>query len=180
MINITDDRDSIQPGDRSLLIIEDDAAFAQILLECARENGWKGVVNQKLKGREVPAAALAKPMTTGGVPRPEWNWHGYDAYNQGRPETSELPVAAHVGADPNRRVVADDGVAAGIHSRTDIHVAAWRDYLFATSGSWSISTASTSPATSRAAALWRRPRPGWRWSGRWTGCASIRGRRSSR
>jgi CheY-like chemotaxis protein/signal transduction histidine kinase/HAMP domain-containing protein len=45
LVNITDDRESIQPGDRSLLIIEDDAAFAQILLECAREDGWKGVVS---------------------------------------------------------------------------------------------------------------------------------------
>jgi HAMP domain-containing protein/CheY-like chemotaxis protein/signal transduction histidine kinase len=45
MINISDDRDTIQPGDRSIIIIEDDAAFAQILLECARENGWKGVVS---------------------------------------------------------------------------------------------------------------------------------------
>jgi CheY-like chemotaxis protein/GAF domain-containing protein len=44
-ISITDDRDSIQPGDRSLLIIEDDPAFAQILLDCAREEGWKGVVS---------------------------------------------------------------------------------------------------------------------------------------
>jgi CheY-like chemotaxis protein len=44
-ISITDDRDAIQPGDRSLLIIEDDPAFAQILLDCAREEGWKGVVS---------------------------------------------------------------------------------------------------------------------------------------
>jgi hypothetical protein len=57
-------------------------------------NGWKGVVNQKLTGREAPAAALAKPVGTGG-PRPAWNWHGYDTPNQGRPEVSELPPGAN-------------------------------------------------------------------------------------
>ena len=41
---VPDDRDTIQPGDRVLLIIEDDEAFAKILLDLARENGFKGVV----------------------------------------------------------------------------------------------------------------------------------------
>jgi len=41
---IPDDRDRIQPGDRVLLIIDDDLPFAKILLELARENGFRGVV----------------------------------------------------------------------------------------------------------------------------------------
>ena len=39
-----DDRDSLGPDDRVLLIIEDDARFAATLLEVAREHGFKGVV----------------------------------------------------------------------------------------------------------------------------------------
>ena len=55
-------------------------------------NGWKGVVSQKLLGRDGPAASLASPRPMG--PRPEWSWHGYDNYNQGRDETSDLNPSA--------------------------------------------------------------------------------------
>ncbi|WP_420627442.1 response regulator [Candidatus Leptofilum sp.] len=39
-----DDRDDIQPGDPVLLIIEDDVAFARILLDMTHQRGFKGVV----------------------------------------------------------------------------------------------------------------------------------------
>jgi HAMP domain-containing protein/CheY-like chemotaxis protein len=41
---IADDRNAIEDGDRPVLIIEDDIAFANILLDLAREKGFKGVV----------------------------------------------------------------------------------------------------------------------------------------
>jgi CheY-like chemotaxis protein/signal transduction histidine kinase/HAMP domain-containing protein len=44
---IGDDRALLIPGDRVLLIAEDDPAFAQILLDLARENGFKGLVAQR-------------------------------------------------------------------------------------------------------------------------------------
>ncbi|HEX2572713.1 MAG TPA: response regulator, partial [Polyangia bacterium] len=47
VINITDDREQVRPGDRSVLIIEDDPAFARILLDCARESGFKGIVTSQ-------------------------------------------------------------------------------------------------------------------------------------
>ena len=48
-----DDRDDIQPGDKVLLIVENDLAFAKVLLEAARA-GLQG------RGRPAPApAALA-------------------------------------------------------------------------------------------------------------------------
>jgi hypothetical protein len=44
---IPDDRAVIEDGDRILLIAEDDANFAQILLDLARERGFKGLVAQR-------------------------------------------------------------------------------------------------------------------------------------
>jgi HAMP domain-containing protein/CheY-like chemotaxis protein/GAF domain-containing protein len=41
---VPDDRDSIEEGDRVVLIVEDDAEFARTELEIARERGFKGLV----------------------------------------------------------------------------------------------------------------------------------------
>ena len=41
---VKDDRAAIQKGDRVLLIVEDDPAFARIVLDLAREKGFKGIV----------------------------------------------------------------------------------------------------------------------------------------
>ncbi|HKI30967.1 MAG TPA: HAMP domain-containing protein [Gemmataceae bacterium] len=48
-----DDRDQIQPGDRVLLIVENDLGFARFLLDAAREKGFRGLVTS------LGAAALA-------------------------------------------------------------------------------------------------------------------------
>ena len=41
---VDDDRESIEEGDRVVLIVEDDADFARTELEIARERGFKGLV----------------------------------------------------------------------------------------------------------------------------------------
>ena len=48
-----DDRDTIKPGDKVLLIVENDLGFARFLLDTAREHGFKGLV------ASLGAAALA-------------------------------------------------------------------------------------------------------------------------
>ncbi len=59
---VADDRTAIKPGDRTLLIIEDDARFAGILLRAARNKGFKGIVAArgddgiKLAGEFKPTA----------------------------------------------------------------------------------------------------------------------------
>lgn len=52
---ILDDRSLIQPGDRVLLIVEDDPDFAKIILDLAREKGFKGIV--ALRGSQLVTLA---------------------------------------------------------------------------------------------------------------------------
>src|SRR5207249_1191013 len=42
-----DDREAIHPGDNVVLIVENDLSFARVLLEAAREQGFKGVVTSQ-------------------------------------------------------------------------------------------------------------------------------------
>jgi CheY-like chemotaxis protein/signal transduction histidine kinase/HAMP domain-containing protein len=53
---IADDREQIEAGDSTLLIVEDDAHYARILLGIARDKGFKGLVAQ----RGQTALALAR------------------------------------------------------------------------------------------------------------------------
>ena len=41
---IADDRDHVEEGDRTVLVIENDQSFAKVLLDMARDKGYKGVV----------------------------------------------------------------------------------------------------------------------------------------
>ncbi len=50
---VGDDRNCLEPGDPILLIVENDLSFARLLLEAARERGFKGLVTS------LGAAALA-------------------------------------------------------------------------------------------------------------------------
>ncbi len=52
---IPDDRDQIQPGDRTLLIVEDDPHYARVLLGLARSKGFKAIL--AMRGAEALARA---------------------------------------------------------------------------------------------------------------------------
>jgi HAMP domain-containing protein/signal transduction histidine kinase/DNA-binding response OmpR family regulator len=51
-----DDRENVQPGDRLLLIVDNDEGFGRFLLDLAREQGFKGI----LATRGAEAVALAR------------------------------------------------------------------------------------------------------------------------
>jgi signal transduction histidine kinase/DNA-binding response OmpR family regulator/HAMP domain-containing protein len=60
---VEDDRNSIQPGDPVLLIVEDDVTFARILVDMAHDHGLKALV--ALRG--VTALSLAREFRPGAV-----------------------------------------------------------------------------------------------------------------
>jgi len=61
--DIPDDRADVTPGDKNILIVEDDAAFAKALLDFTRKKGYKGIVTV----RGDHAIELAKAYRPSGI-----------------------------------------------------------------------------------------------------------------
>jgi CheY-like chemotaxis protein/HAMP domain-containing protein len=55
-VDLNDDRENVQPGDSLLLIVEDDPHYARVLLNAARDHGFKAIVAT----RGVEAISLAR------------------------------------------------------------------------------------------------------------------------
>jgi HAMP domain-containing protein/CheY-like chemotaxis protein/signal transduction histidine kinase len=100
---VADDRDAIRPGDRVLLIVEDDPRFAEILLGIVRKQGFKGLV--ALRGadgldlaRQYQLDAVTLDL---GLP----DIDGWQVLNvlKGDPTTRHIPVhIISVFEDPTR------------------------------------------------------------------------------
>ncbi len=90
--SITDDRDNLLPGDRTILIIEDDVNFSSVLCNLAREKGFKCIVADEGESG-LHYADFYKPsaiILDIGLP-------GIDGYEvlrriKANPETRHIPV----------------------------------------------------------------------------------------
>jgi HAMP domain-containing protein/signal transduction histidine kinase/CheY-like chemotaxis protein len=89
---IEDDREDIVPGDRTVMIIEDDTAFAKILLDMARDKGFKGIVSVDGK-TAIEAAHIYQPdAITLDVNLPDLDgWAVLDRLKH-HPNTRHIPV----------------------------------------------------------------------------------------
>ena len=105
---IDDDRDQIEEGDRSVLIVENDQNFAKVLLDMARDKGYKGVV--ELDGeaglraaREVRPDAITLDIDMPGM-------DGLEVLDRLKrdPETRHVPVHIISGVEQKR-----EGLKAG-------------------------------------------------------------------
>jgi signal transduction histidine kinase/DNA-binding response OmpR family regulator/HAMP domain-containing protein len=90
---VSDDRENIQPGDRVVLIVEDDAKFAATLLDVARESGFKGVVALDGKTALVLVKELAPDAITLDLKLPDMDgWAVLDLLKHD-PKTRHVPVS---------------------------------------------------------------------------------------
>lgn len=100
---LLDDRHTIQSGDHTLLIVEDDVIFAQILLDVAREKGFKGIV--ALQGDTGLALAQEfRPtaiMLDIGLPVMD-GWKVLDRLKH-EPQTRHIPVHIVSGLEERQR-----------------------------------------------------------------------------
>jgi signal transduction histidine kinase/CheY-like chemotaxis protein len=90
---VSDDRDDIQPGDRVVLIVEDDARFAATLLDVVRESGFKGVVALDAATALSLVRELAPNAITLDLKLPDMDgWAVLDLLKR-NPETRHIPVS---------------------------------------------------------------------------------------
>uniref|UniRef100_UPI002FF8E484 response regulator n=1 Tax=Nostoc sp. TaxID=1180 RepID=UPI002FF8E484 len=90
--DIPDDREIIQPGDRILLIIEDDDKFARILLDMAREQGFKTIVSLQSKQGLALAQQFKPNAIMLDIHMPEMDgWTVLDRLKH-KPDTRHIPV----------------------------------------------------------------------------------------
>src|SRR5207245_1360130 len=90
---VSDDRENIQPGDRVVLIVEDDAKFAGTLLEVARESGFKGVIALDADTGLALVKELVPDAVTLDLKLPDMDgWAVLDQLKHS-PETRHIPVS---------------------------------------------------------------------------------------
>ncbi|MCG5240970.1 HAMP domain-containing protein [Azospirillum doebereinerae] len=98
-----DDRERIRPGDPVVMIVEDDAKFASILIDLAREKGFRTVVSSG-GGSALPFARKYRPdavLLDIGLPDMD-GWAVLDLLKRD-PQTRHIPVHVISAKDERRR-----------------------------------------------------------------------------
>ncbi|HZS45142.1 MAG TPA: HAMP domain-containing protein [Blastocatellia bacterium] len=108
---VMDDRLKIEPGDKVMLIVEDDTAFARILLETARDNGFKGIIAERGDEALVLAKKYKPDAVTLDVLLP--GTHGLSVLDRLKrdPNTRHIPVHIISVMEDMRRVLKMGAVA---------------------------------------------------------------------
>ena len=100
---LTDDRQNIQPGERVLLIIEDDAKFGRILLDLAHDRGFKAVVSATGSGALPLVRRFNPALITLDINLPDMDgWRLLDILKRS-PETRHIPIHIISVEDPRER-----------------------------------------------------------------------------
>ena len=87
-----DDRDAIEPGDRVVLVVENDVNFAKVLLDMARDKGFRGLVALDGRAGLQLAHAYEPDAITLDIDMPEMDgWEVLDRLKH-HPATRHIPV----------------------------------------------------------------------------------------
>jgi HAMP domain-containing protein/CheY-like chemotaxis protein/signal transduction histidine kinase len=105
---IADDRDQVEEGDRTVLIVENDQNFAKVLLDMARDKGYKGVVELDGEAGLATAREVRPDAITLDIDMPGMN--GLEVLDRLKrdPETRHVPVHIISGVEQKR-----EGLKAG-------------------------------------------------------------------
>ncbi len=110
---IPDDRDAIQQGDRTLLIVEDDVHFARILMDMAHDKGFKAVVATRGETGLLLARRYRPDAVTLDIALPDMEgWTVLDRLKHDR-VTRHIPV--HI-------ISAGEGISRGLRLGAFAHV----------------------------------------------------------
>ncbi|HEU4487595.1 MAG TPA: response regulator [Povalibacter sp.] len=100
---LTDDRQSIDPGDPVLLIIEDDVKFGQILIDLAHDRGFKAVVSPTGSGALSLVRRFNPAVITLDIRLPDMDgWRLLDILKR-TAETRHIPIHIISVQDPRER-----------------------------------------------------------------------------
>jgi HAMP domain-containing protein/CheY-like chemotaxis protein/signal transduction histidine kinase len=100
---VEDDRETVEPGDRIALVVEDDANFARILLDIARDKGFKGIVAHRGDQALALARKFKPDAITLDIALPDTEgWTILDRLKHDR-ETRHIPVHIISGDDEATR-----------------------------------------------------------------------------
>jgi signal transduction histidine kinase/DNA-binding response OmpR family regulator/HAMP domain-containing protein len=104
-IMVSDDRAEIVPGDKVLLVVEDDSSFARMMIDIGHEQGFKCLVAQTgddalMTARKYRPDAITLDLTLPGI-------HGYAVLDRLKhdPSTRHIPVQVVSVIDDLRRVM---------------------------------------------------------------------------
>jgi HAMP domain-containing protein/signal transduction histidine kinase/CheY-like chemotaxis protein len=109
--DVSDDRSDLGPDDKVVLIVEDDAGFARILLDRAREQGFKGIVAANGESVQVLARRYRPNAITLDIGLPDVDgWTVLDRLKH-NPETRHIPVHIISGTDETMRGLKQGAIA---------------------------------------------------------------------
>jgi HAMP domain-containing protein/CheY-like chemotaxis protein/signal transduction histidine kinase len=99
---IADDRERIEEGDRTVLVIENDQNFAKVLLDMARDKGYKGVVELDGEAGLMAAREFRPDAITLDIDMPGMD--GLEVLDRLKrdPETRHVPVHIISGVEQKR------------------------------------------------------------------------------